>query len=264
MKKFFCACFILVCFVACLGLEASADVIEDNFNTPNNLWSYNGITSRDSNNGYVVLTPNVNYVGGSLFFKEAKRVDRFNAQFDMLIRYAGGADGLTFAVIDSSKNSPDSFGDIGGNFSYTPLSGFAVEFDTWYNAAFNDPAGHHVGLDINGSPVSVATNNSFQGFTNLDSQWHHVEIDFNQGQTNVYLAGLNGEYSRFQVLSANVPNFETFNGYFGFTSATATFKNEHIIDNVKITTSVVPEPASMLLFTLGSGSLALLRRKKKA
>lgn len=82
----------------------------------------------------------------------------FSAHFQIVFqRLAGddGADGLVFAV---QSMSTDALGGGGGGFGFQNIFPSAgVEFDTFFNEPSGDPDDNHVGLDMDGWPVSLKT-----------------------------------------------------------------------------------------------------------
>ncbi len=147
-----------------------------------------------------------------------------------------GADGITFAIIDTS-NGLNAIGGSGGDLGYGGIAGnsLAVELDTYSNPI--EPSSDHIGIDLNGSVTSLTT----AGVPNLeDGNWHHVEVDFDISQKtiSVYLDGT------LYIDNYVVSGFTPFNAYFGFTGGTGYYTNYQEIDNVNITLTPVPLPGT--------------------
>jgi len=99
---------------------------------------------------------------GSAFNTAAVCLGGFSTQFEFRITGAGpagspdaagqiGADGFALAI----AAGPAALGGGGGGLGYSGLTpSVVVEFDTWFNGF--DPNSNHVGINVNGSFVSVA------------------------------------------------------------------------------------------------------------
>ncbi len=265
-------------FMCIYAASAQAAIVSQDFNGDVSDWQFNGDAVLDSVSGVGAVTHTLvppdtaAWYTGSIFYKTPIRVNKFQASFDIYIGSFDplrndGADGMTFAVIDASKHGYDSIGRGAGWLGYGNLSGMAVEFDTYSNNennipgyGFNDPDNNHVALDLKGSITSAAN----EEFNNLIlDRWHRVEVDFDNGNIDVFMTGENGSYSRTEVLSYDITNFESYDGYFGFIGAAGMPPDYHLVDNFSLTTQVVPEPASATLFIIGSGAIAHIRRRKK-
>ena len=97
--------------------------------------------------------------GSSVWFNNLLNSDDYTASFNFALSNPGGigwADGFTFAVADASQTSSTAIGGIGAGIGYAGLSGYAIEFDTFYNPNLDDPDYVHVGLDLDGSVISAA------------------------------------------------------------------------------------------------------------
>jgi hypothetical protein len=146
------------------------------------------------------------------------------------------ADGLTFAVVDASQIR--KVGDAGGYLGYGGLSGFAVAFDTYWNKEHDDGAKPwmKVSLRKNGLAtwVSLPDHEVLEPF--YSGQWFKVRISysaFSQGlAVRVYSLG----QDKSILIQTELP-FDLdlpIAKNIGFTAATGTGAQRHIIDDVLI------------------------------
>jgi hypothetical protein len=176
----------------------------------------------DSSGQYFVLTAAIEQRAGRIFFDQICLMDAWDAEFDFLIGGGTGADGMTFAFC-----RPDYFKSWWGSFlDFHGAQGYAIEFDTYYTAGdvIPDPTtSDHIALLKNSAanhmchtPVDVLD----------DNQWHHVLVQFRCGDVRVWL---DGELK----MTCEIPDYEPFEGRFGFTASTGRFYNNyHVIDNI--------------------------------
>jgi len=176
---------------------------------------------------------------GAVFFSATGyEVGGFEVEFDFLVTDPAGSfldesgladpDGLTFVVAGTLPTEPGGFGlDLGyGGFS---ADSFAVEFDAFHNDF--DPDSNHVGIDVAGSVVSIATAPVSTDFEETGI-WHAL-IRFEGGVLGVVLTPPDGEATT--VLSAVVPpeNVPAVK-YFGFTSGTGANSADTDVDSVHL------------------------------
>jgi hypothetical protein len=183
----------------------------------------NGTAVVDS--GSALLTKNAGGQIGSIIFGPLSPapVGSFDISFDFMIGPSslGGADGLSFALMDSAKyNNLAVFGEDG------PGAGaLAVSFDTHPNAG--EPSGNYVEILFNGSSVATA-----DPTFNLDTtQWHHADISFDSSRLTLTLTPRGG----FPVIvfgAIPVPGFTPFVSLYGFGARTGGASSEHRVDNV--------------------------------
>jgi hypothetical protein len=200
--------------------------------------------------GSVLLTPAINWKGGSIFLQNSYNATHFSASFDFLIGGGSGADGLTFAWV----NSP-GLGNLGGSIGFDGLSGYAVEFDTWNNDAIDNYSGNHIGVNKDSVFNSIAMNTTIPLLA--DSHWHHSTISFDNGILKVSMDGV-------EYINTPLTNYQMQDAFFGFTSATGGSNNNHSIDNFTFTNQPqVPEPATFILFGIGLTGFVTRSIKKK-
>ncbi len=194
------------------------------FNPTNYYRSGNGYYN-ELESDYVLTQPNL-YQHAKLYYATPMVMAVWRAEFNFKIGGGTGADGLTFAFVPD-YNYPDT---DGGSLDFHNTSGYAVEFDTYYNPY--DPNEHHIAVLYNDFTNHLITAN-----VNVeDNQWHSCIIDFNMGQITITIDNV-------QRISYTILNYTPFSGYFGFTAATGASTNWHIIDNVIVYDLTTPTPS---------------------
>jgi len=250
----------IIGFIICLFIlgvyNAKALVINDNFDSSAN-WVSNGDAAVKLGVGY--LTENEMFQAGSLWYNsifDLTKYSTFKVTFDFVLD--GSADGITFSVIDAN-NGNDALGYNGGRLGYGGIpNSFAVEFDIFHNMNWdpiytNDP--DHVGIDINGSVVSITTSTNVPNLN--DGALHTATIEFDIINNTISVTVDNF----ISISNYSLPvelNFS--NVYFGFTGATGAVSATQYVDNFNLNLSSVPLPSSVIL--LGCGVLSLIGIKK--
>ena len=121
-------------------------------------------------------------------------------------------------------------GSSGGGIGYMNMPGWSVEVDTYMNG--HDPAQDHLAFVFDGqlyTPEVVVTVPELE-----DNQWHTLKVSVTAPHVYVELDGIpyidqmiNGHYS--------------FPAYVGFTAATGSLTNYHLIDSLVVTEMVCEE-----------------------
>jgi len=181
------------------------------------------------NNGSMRLTDNVGDQNGSVIFDQISPdpVTRFEASFDFLALNADGADGMSFALLNSSVYGPTAmFGESG------PGGGsLSVGIDLYDNGGEAQPGGNYFDVRMNNIVVASAT----PSFTIEGTGWHHVKITFDSGFLTLVVTP-EGGVAETLFDSVRVLGFAPFAGVFGFGARTGGSFNEHRVDNVTIST----------------------------
>ena len=208
------------------------EYIEDPFIEDNDLWNYMGSAYR-SEEGYAVLTHNINHQAGAMWLK--KGIDKpFVVNFRYLEGGGNSADGFVFMF---AKN-PNELGNEGRELGFKEGNGYGVEFDSFYNLFHTEHAGinsKHIALikdKLSGSdagkvitPLSINLEDKFASKLG-DNAWHDVEIYVDYDGVMVYVDGERAIEYKGEI------NFE-YDG-FGFSAATGTSNDNHYIDDVVI------------------------------
>ena len=232
-----------------LGGYAGALTITDDFSTdPSARWSLNENASWDGLR--ITLTPDSSDKRGSIWYKQSfglSKYSRLEAEFDIYLGYHEGADGITFALIDTS-NGLNAIGGWGGDLGYKGINNsLAVEFDTYKNDV-DTTSSDHVGIDLNGDYHSL----TIAALPNLeDNNWHHVKVDFDLSGKAISVWVDND----LKINNYVVSDFTPFQAYVGFTGATGGLYNLQQVDNFNLNLTPVPLPGTIGL--LGGGLLLL-------
>ncbi len=189
-------------------------------------WNFEGTAQWDSTNSWVELTgPYTNQSGTA--FQTASTVDASNVQvdFDFFASGGTGADGLSVTAIDSTRMT--SFvGTSGGGLGYQGLPGWSIEVDTWYNGEHNDPTSEdHLSVHFDGnvnSPAVWATLPEME-----DGNWHRMSVSVSGSWMTVSIDGV-------VYIDQDVPQVTSFPAYVGFTAATGSVTNYHLIDALEV------------------------------
>jgi Ca2+-binding RTX toxin-like protein len=158
-----------------------------------------------------------------------------------------GADGLVF-VIQSVAKTIVGGGGGGIGFNGIPHS-LGIEFDTYYNGGFQDLDGNHVGVNLNGSMVSV-TSQAVTTRLNNGNIWN-VWVDYN-GNSDLLEVRLSETNQRptdaFLNYTVDLPAMlGNTDAFIGFTSGTASGKGSHDIVNPVISYSITGNAAADVL-----------------
>jgi hypothetical protein len=279
------------------GVASATEVTYSNFSSTSGL-VLNGYTKQVANDGagdtnVLELDPSGgSFVFGTVFSTTQLQASTgFSTAFQWRINdpagisdgAAVGADGLVFTVQTESSSA----GQAGEGIGYQGITpSVAVKFDTFQNAANNDPSSNYIGVatdgDINnadypGGQTNVATN--FDNGT-IWSAW----VDYNGSALSVYAVDANTTVKPSTPLltyTVNIPSIlGQDNAFVGFTSADgASSENTYLLDwtyfdfyNPTGTgtgggTPAVPLPSAVwpaLAMMAGLGLIGLARHRSSA
>lgn len=237
MRRMLAALAMVICNLVLTPAASAAIVI--NFPNFSNCTTLQVNANAACTSGVLRVTPATFSQAGSAFSQTLIPLgpgNTFSTFFSFRITGSGGsgdgdglgADGITFTVQPNSNTA----GGLGGGIGYAGiLNSVAVEFDTWNNGTgAGDPDGNHVGVDLSGSIVSVAT--ASIGTRLNDGNVWYAWIDYNGSLLELRLSQVNSRPAA-PTLSHAV-NLATVIGatqaYVGFTSGTgAAYANHDIL-----------------------------------
>lgn len=197
----------------------------DDFSWDTGLWSYSGNAYRDAQNGYIVLTPDKALQVGNIWLNQ-DITSPFTIEFRYKAGGGTGADGLTLMFYKDKDYDPGKGGCLGFNpRSGEVASGYGVEFDNHENPEFSDPVERHIAL------IKDSVTNHLRSVGDQrteDDQWHQVKVEVNTQSIVVYVDG-------DQVIMFEGDIDRNYGGL-GFSAATWTYNDWHLIDDVRIST----------------------------
>ncbi|MEN3310524.1 MAG: hypothetical protein V7603_6726 [Micromonosporaceae bacterium] len=206
-------------------------------------WMFNGAAGMSG--GELVLTTATPSQKGDAVFSTPLPSAGLKASFTASIGGGTGADGLTFAMLDAAKSTPQSIGGGGGGLGFGWLAGVAVTLDTYQTGT--EPASNFVGLatSVTGGAltyVATATN-----VPNLRSGTHNVAVAADGTTVTVSIDGV-------QVIAKAVTLAAST--LLAFTAATGGATDRHAVSNVSVTSgsTVLPRPGTGWRF---NGSAAM-------
>ncbi|GHI00746.1 L-type lectin-domain containing protein [Neobacillus kokaensis] len=163
-----------------MGLRPICFTFDDFSDTSTLTLNGSAITTNSGGQTVLRLTEATRSQAGSVFTDETFPVSNgFSTFFSFQITDPGGgvdtsgdgpgADGFVFVI---QSNSNTALGANGGGMGYLGIpNSVGVEFDTYLNIEFSDSNGNHVGIDVNGSVNSIATNPALPDLLNNGTVW---------------------------------------------------------------------------------------------
>lgn len=196
-------------------------------------WNFEGDASWDMANGWVELTPAATWMAGTAF-QTSTTVDSDDIEIDFAFYVSGGtgADGISVTALDSTRMS-GFVGVEGGGIGYQGLPGWSIEVDTYYNPENNDPTDlDHVSFHIDGE---ISYYHAWATLPEMeDGAWHDMSIVVSGTRVTVAIDGV-------VYIDQDVPAIVNFPAYIGFTAATGSLSNSHLIDTLIVTEFICDE-----------------------
>ncbi|MEV8516727.1 choice-of-anchor D domain-containing protein [Dactylosporangium sp. NPDC051484] len=207
-------------------------------------WVFNGSAKMSGSD--LSLTPATSNQAGSAVYATPLPSAGLTASFQVQLGPGGGADGMTFAMLDAASATATSLGQAGSGLGFRGLNGVAVTLDTYKGG--NDPSNNFIGLTtgaVAGQLTYVATATNIPA---LRTGTHNVVVKATTGNVDVTIDGT-------QVLSAAVSLPGSVLA--AFTGATGGSADEHWVRNVTISsgTTLLPQPGTGWIFN-GSAAMA--------
>jgi hypothetical protein len=172
-----------------------------------------------------------------------------------------GADGFVFVLQHSGPSALGATGEYMGYGGGTAIgTSLGIEFDTFKNSTQSDPSSNHIGVDTNGSVVSLATANITPDFDSVGTgtKWTGwIDYDGSTLSVRVSNTGVRPSVAdlAYSISSSALQSIlGATTAYVGFTAATGgAYANHDIIDWTFSDTyvpggvtagSAIPEPAT--------------------
>ncbi|MGW7385845.1 choice-of-anchor D domain-containing protein [Streptomyces sp. NPDC054794] len=195
-------------------------------------WKLNGSAQLSGND--LQLTQAVSNQAGSAVFPVPVVTDGLKAQFTTVIGGGGGADGLTFSLLDPARTTPTALGGTGGSLGWSGQPGVAVTFDTYRNGS--EPSANFVGIATAASGDNLTYAATTTAVPDLRSGTHAVSVSVTGTTLTVTMDGT-------QLLRTAVPSLGP-TALLAFTGGTGGLTDIHTVRNVSITAPAyaVPPP----------------------
>jgi hypothetical protein len=190
-------------------------------------WHFEGSARYDSNNGYVELTAPITGQSGTAFqTASAVPADNVVIDFDFFVSGGSGADGISLTALDTNRMT--SFvGQSGGGIGYQGLPGWSIEVDTYDNGIGNDPtSADHVSFHFDGNVYNPVAWSALPEME--DGQWHRLVAEVVAPHVRVEIDGV-------VYIDQDIAGNYAFPAYVGFTGATGSLTNYHLIDSLIVT-----------------------------
>jgi hypothetical protein len=290
MKKTFIASITLL---ACLSLhrEANAGSVID-FSNFSSASGYTLLGSAQQSGNAIQLVPNsINTVGGVVFNKPVDVTSAFSASFSFSFSKSGSGDGMMFVIKNpassgmfkySGTNTITGLGYTGEAIGYGDRYGVpgirqsvAVEFDSHVNntaGLTNDTNDNHIGIDTNGSMLSLAQTAVLPDFNSISPWYAWVDYDgaslsvsVNQTGTKPAVAMLSYGTLDHPFVISNYTGSST--GLIEFTASTGGATQLTTLNSFSFAPeagiAAVPEPSTVVLLATGVVLIEVGARKRK-
>ncbi|CAI7779338.1 unnamed protein product [Closterium sp. NIES-53] len=240
-----------------------------------------GDASVDAATATLTLTPAQPSKAGSVFL--AARVPLFSYQligdtcgrqlafsssfsFTLTRPAASGSEGFAF-VVAFDATPPTTPVASGMGYAGMGERSVAVEFDTSMDAGNSDSDSNHVGINTGGNVTSVVTAKPSTPLN--DGMPKHVWIDYNpssSGSLRVFLSSQASPRPTTPLLSARIslceelaPSPSEYTFAIGFTAASATHPQTHVVSAWSLSTyfPIQPAPVAARGFTFSEAALSL-------
>jgi hypothetical protein len=193
-------------------------------------WVLNGSAAMAGSD--LVLTPADYNKAGSAVYSTPTASNGLRAEFTVQIGGGGGADGMTFAMLNAATNTPHSLGGAGGGLGFAGLSGVAVTFDTYQNGS--DPSNNFVGLATDTGTGQLTLLATATNVPNLRTGAHAVVVAVAGTSVTVKVDGIQVISATASVPASVLP---------AFTGGTGGLADQHTVRAITITSGGTALPA---------------------
>lgn len=282
MKKLLAASITLL---ICLGFHHDADaetLINFNDFSSDSGYTLLGTAKKDGNKLQLVPST-INQVGGA-FFNTPVTVSSFSTRFSFTFSNPGAGDGMMFVIKNpesSGSYKTTELGYTGEAIAYGDRYGVpgirnsvGIEFDSHYNTTAgvtNDINGNHIGIDANGSMLSLAQVAVASDFNSANPWYAWVDYDgailsVSVNQTGIQPATAMLSYGSIETPFVISDYTGSSTALVGFTASTGgavqtTTLNSFGFDSVG-TGEAVPEPSTLALLGTGAVFAGIASRRK--
>jgi hypothetical protein len=184
-------------------------------------WQYQGGSETDGST--VTLTTALQKFSGTIAaFRASMPSEGFHVTFDGYMGGGGGADGMTFSLLNADAYGGFA-GSSGGGLGYSGLSGIAVTMDTYQNPL--DPSANFMGIATSGIASDItyaATNTSVPSLRTT----HAYDIAYTGGHLIVKVDSVQVFDQVITVPTKIIP---------AFTSGTGAVPDIHRVSNIAMT-----------------------------
>ena len=249
-------------FSSTAGLTLNADAV-GNLN--------NGIDA----NPVLRLVPSAGSKRGSAFSSSTVEVSQFSTIFQFRITNAGGsfdgtdrgADGFVFVIQSVGAGTVGSGGGFGMGYNgISPSVG--IEWDTWNNTSW-DPNSNHLGIDTNGSVVSLQTTAISPQFDDGNLWYGWIDYDGTTLEVRTNQTGVRPAAATMSRVMDITGILGTNTAYVGFTAGTGAAFGDHDIVNWEYRDEFdpiieIPEPTTLVIWSLlATLGLSFYRRRRR-
>ena len=198
-------------------------------------WTFEGSALWDVDNEWLELTSLELETAGSAF-ATTNEVSGAQVEVEFLF-YIGegtGSEGLSLTALDSERVTSFLGGSgcgmgYGGDSDCTSgpaLPGWSVEVDSHYNEGQDPSSGDHLMFSFDGDISSTATWVEIPEME--DTGWHHMRVQVNAPTVQIAIDDV-------IYIDEELSGYFDFPAYLGFTAATGTLTNRHLIDAFVVT-----------------------------
>ncbi|CAI5947134.1 unnamed protein product, partial [Closterium sp. NIES-65] len=212
-------------------------------------------------NGTIILTPPTSNTSGAAAVQAPIRLFHFidspgpcgtpfafNASFSFAMKPAAaqdmGGDGVAFVV---SAAAPQGAGAAGVGLGGVGKRSVAVEFDSMLSVKHSDPNDNHVGVNVGGSPVSLASATAPLILNDAHTKHAWIHYDPTSGGTLRVFLSSDPDQPPTPILRARVslcsilqPTAAETNFFFGFAASTTDKAQENVILKWEVVTGLPP------------------------